>query len=192
MKEIVFATNNKHKLEEINQIVSGKYRILSLADIDFAVEIPETSDTIAGNAIQKASFIHELTGLDCFADDTGLEVDALQGAPGVYSARYAGSGCTYADNVNKLLKELDGIANRNARFITVIACLFNHSLHQFQGIVNGMIELDPSGLAGFGYDPVFKPFGFDQTFAEMTPDTKNSISHRGIAVRKLIDFLLNQ
>jgi XTP/dITP diphosphohydrolase len=190
MREIIFATNNQHKLQEIKEIVSGRYKILSLADINCFDDIPETSETIAGNAIQKARFIFDRHGLDCFADDTGLEVEALGGAPGVYSARYAGNGCTYEDNVNKLLQELKESSNRRARFVTVIACFTNNNLVTFDGRVDGMIELVPCGKGGFGYDPVFRPEGFEQTFAEMSAETKNSISHRGEAVRKLVDFLM--
>jgi XTP/dITP diphosphohydrolase len=189
MKEIIFATNNLHKLQEINQIIAEQYKVLSLSDIGFKEEIPETAPTIEGNALQKASFIYERFQLDCFADDTGLEVDALDGALGVYSARYAGANCSYSDNVNKLLEAMQGVSNRKARFKTVIACFLNGKTHTFEGIVNGQILTKPQGGGGFGYDPVFLPDGFDQSFAEMPAPLKNSISHRGIAVRKLVAFL---
>jgi XTP/dITP diphosphohydrolase len=189
MKEIIFATNNLHKLQEINQIIAEQYKVLSLSDIGFKEEIPETAPTIEGNALQKASFIYERFQLDCFADDTGLEVDALDGAPGVYSARYAGANCSYSDNVNKLLEAMQGVSTRKARFKTVIACFLNGKTHTFEGIVNGQILTKPQGGGGFGYDPVFLPDGFDQSFAEMPAPLKNSISHRGIAVRKLVAFL---
>lgn len=189
MKEIIFATNNLHKLEEINQIIADQYKVLSLKDIGFNEDIPETAPTIEGNALQKATYIYDRFQKDCFADDTGLEVEALDGAPGVYSARYAGPDCSYADNVNKLLEALQGISNRKARFKTVIACFLNGKTVSFEGIVNGQILVKPQGGGGFGYDPVFLPDGFDQSFAEMPAQLKNSISHRGIAVRKLVAFL---
>lgn len=189
MKEIIFATNNLHKLEEINQIIADQYKVLSLKDIGFDEEIPETAPTIEGNALQKAIYIYDRFQKDCFADDTGLEVDALDGAPGVYSARYAGPDCTYEDNVNKLLESMQGISNRKARFKTVITCFLNGKTVSFEGIVNGQILIKSQGGGGFGYDPVFLPDGFDQSFAEMPAHLKNSISHRGIAVRKLVAFL---
>ncbi len=189
MKEIIFATNNLHKLLEINQIISDQFKVLGLKDIGFDEDIPETEPTIEGNALQKATHIYMRYSKDCFADDTGLEVDALNGAPGVYSARYAGPDCSYADNVNKLLEAMQGKGNRKARFKTVIACFLNGKTYAFEGIVNGQILLKPQGGGGFGYDPVFMPDGFDQSFAEMSAKLKNSISHRGIAVNKLVNFL---
>lgn len=187
--ELVFATNNKYKLEEVSEILKDKYRLLSLSEIGCLDDIPETSNTIEGNALQKARFIFEKYGVGCFADDTGLEVDVLDGRPGVFSARYAGEGCSYNDNVVKLLGELQGLQNRNARFRTVIALISNGKEHLFEGIINGHITDRPLGKAGFGYDPVFVPEGYDQTFAEMTFDLKNRISHRAIAVEKLAGWL---
>jgi len=162
---------------------------LSLSEIGCLDDIPETSNTIEGNALQKARFIFEKFGVGCFADDTGLEVDVLDGRPGVFSARYAGEGCSYNDNVVKLLGELQGLQNRNARFRTVIALISNGKEHLFEGIINGHITDRPLGKAGFGYDPVFVPEGYDQTFAEMTFGLKNRISHRAIAVEKLAGWL---
>ena len=185
----MFATNNKHKLDEIRQITIGQFEILSLNDVNFLGEIPETSSTIEGNAIQKAQFIHDKVQLNCFADDTGLEVEALNGAPGVYSARYAGEHCSYQDNNTKLLGALQNQTNRKARFRTVIALIFENQLITFEGVVEGNIECHPIGNEGFGYDPLFVPDGYEQTFAEMDPILKNTISHRGIATSKLIGFL---
>ncbi len=191
MKQIIFATNNPHKLQEINQIVADRYQIHSLSDMGFFEEIPETSPTIEANALQKAWYIYTHFRVNCFADDTGLEVEALKGAPGVYSARYAGPNCSYADNVNKLLDALQDKALRTARFKTVVALIHEGKEHLFEGIVNGQILTEARGGGGFGYDPVFLPDGHHQSFAEMSPDLKNSISHRGIAVQKLVRFLLN-
>lgn len=187
--ELVFATNNKHKLEEASEILKNKYKLLSLSEIGCFDDIPETCNTIEGNALQKARFIFEKYGIDCFADDTGLEVEVLDGRPGVFSARYAGKGCSYNDNVTKLLSELKGLHKRNARFRTVIALISNGEEYLFEGIINGHITEKPLGTAGFGYDPVFVPDGYDQTFAEMSPDLKNKISHRAIAVEKLAGWL---
>lgn len=189
MKEIVFATNNLHKLGEIRNMLSNTYKILSLSDIGFNGDIAETSSTLEGNASLKAGFISDRYGIDCFADDTGLEVDALDGAPGVYSARFAGEGCSYNENVQKLLKLMHAKIDRKARFRSVIAYISNGSIQFFEGIVHGEITLQPQGVHGFGYDPVFRPDGYEQTFAEMTSELKNKMSHRGIAVRKLVDFL---
>jgi XTP/dITP diphosphohydrolase len=189
MKKLLFATNNKHKLDEIRQITAGKFEILSLNDVNFMEEIPETSPTIEENAIQKARFIHDRFLLDCFADDSGLEVDALHGAPGVYSARYAGEQCSYQDNNTKLLGALQNQSNRKARFRTVIALIIDHQLFTFEGVVEGKIESRPKGVEGFGYDPLFIPDGYDQTFAEMGAGLKNTISHRGKATSKLVAFL---
>lgn len=189
MKEIIFATNNKHKLEEISRIFDDKYKILSLNDIGFSVDIPETGTTLKENAIQKAKFIFDRYNVDCFADDTGLEVDALNGAPGVYSARYAGEGCSYNDNVVKLLKAMEGKKNRTAAFKTVIALILNRELHFFEGKIEGEIIETVHGDGGFGYDPIFLPKGYDQTFAEMELSLKNKISHRALATQKLIRFL---
>ncbi len=189
MKKIIFATNNVHKLQEISFITRDKIELLTLKDIGFVGDIPETSPTIKGNALQKAQYIHERYHLDCFADDTGLEVVALNGAPGVFSARYAGENASYNDNVVKLLQELEGTTQREARFITVIALILEGEKYFFEGIINGHISTEPAGKAGFGYDPVFVPEGYNQSFAQLSSELKNSISHRAIATQKLIAFL---
>ncbi len=190
MKEIVFATNNMHKLDEIRGILSGSIKVLSLSDIGFLDDIPETGVTLRENALIKSEHIYNLFGVDCFADDTGLEIDALNGSPGVYSARYAGEGCSFQDNVIKVLNELEGVKNRQARFITVISLILDGKRYYFDGSVEGTIEETQSGEGGFGYDPVFTPQGYSITFAEMNKEEKNKISHRGLAVAKLADFLL--
>lgn len=190
MKKIVFATNNAHKLDEVRQMLGEKIEIYSLKDIRCNEEIAETSDTIEGNALQKARYVSEHYHTDCFADDTGLEVEALNGAPGVYSARYAeGSGHDSEANMRKLLKEMEHIDNRKARFRTVFALIINGKEHLFEGIVNGEIIRTRRGTSGFGYDPIFVPEGYTQTFAEMGNDLKNKISHRAIATQKLCKFL---
>ncbi|OJV87399.1 MAG: non-canonical purine NTP pyrophosphatase [Bacteroidia bacterium 44-10] len=190
MKEMVFATNNPHKLDEIRKIGEGRLRILSLADIDCHEEIEETGNTLEENALIKARFIKEKYGYDCFADDTGLEVDALKGAPGVYSARYAGEGCSFTDNMDKLLTALQGIENRTAQFRTVIALVLNGKEYLFDGVIKGKIIEKKRGSTGFGYDPIFMPDGYDKTFAELGNEVKNSISHRALAMEKLVDFLI--
>lgn len=191
MKEIVFATNNAHKLKEVREILHDTgISVLSLGDIGCHDDIPETADTLDGNALIKAQWVKEHYGYDCFADDTGLEVDVLGGAPGVYSARYAGSGHDSAANVALLLKNLDGKEDRKARFRTVIALIIgNEKPILFNGVVEGFIIGELHGNGGFGYDPVFMPDGGDRTFAEMTDSEKNAISHRGRAVRKLVEYL---
>lgn len=189
--KLVFATNNKHKLEEVREILGNKFEILSLKDIHFFDEIPETQNTIEGNASQKAHFIYDKYSINCFADDTGLEIDALNGAPGVYSARYAGDNCTYEDNVQKVLKKLEGINNRKAQFKTVISLIINDIEYKFQGIIKGYITENKRGKTGFGYDPIFLPEGYDKTFAELSSREKNKISHRGLATQKLFNFLAN-
>ena len=189
MRNIVFATNNTHKLREIRQLLGQVVKIVSLKEIGFDEEIPETGHTLKENALQKAQYIHDKYGIDCFADDTGLEIDALNGAPGVYSARYAGEGCTYEDNVNKLLLEMRDAQVRTARFRTVIALILDGKTWFFEGSVEGEIIKEPKGVKGFGYDPVFQPAGYSLTFAGMPPELKNSISHRGKAVEKLTRFL---
>lgn len=189
--KIVFATNNRHKLDEIRKITEGKIEILSLSDIDCHEEIPETGTTLEENAMMKAQFIKDKFGFDCFADDTGLEVDALDGAPGVYSSRYAGEACNPQDNMEKMLRVLESKINRKACFRTVIALLLNGRQYLFEGKINGEIIEEKRGTAGFGYDPIFLPEGFDKTFAELGDEVKNSISHRAIATSKLIDFLLS-
>lgn len=187
--KIVFATNNKHKLDEVRKIVAGKTKIVSLQEIGCYDDIPETADTLEGNALLKANYIKNKFGLDCFADDTGLEVEALDNAPGVYSARYAGTAHDSEANMKKLLAEMEGKENRKARFRTVIALVRGEETHLFEGIVNGRIENIKKGENGFGYDPIFVPDGYTQTFAELGDTIKNKISHRAEAVRKLNDYL---
>ncbi len=189
MKKFVFATNNAHKLKEVAAIVGHQIELLSLEDIGCHDDIPETSNTLEGNALQKAKYVYERYHIDCFADDTGLEVEALDGAPGVYSARYAGEGHNSEENIRKLLHELEGKDNRKARFRTVFALIINGKEHLFEGIVKGEIIATKRGTSGFGYDPVFVPEGFTQTFAEMSDAQKNKISHRAIGVNKLCKFL---
>lgn len=189
MKTLIFASNNKHKLEEIRNLLEGIVEIKSLKEIGLEGDIPETADTLEGNATQKAEWVYSRTGMDCFADDTGLEVEALNGEPGVYSARYAGENCSFADNVNKLLKALKGHSNRNARFRTAICLIENGEKKYFEGIVNGTITTFEAGNEGFGYDPIFLPEGHNKTFAEMPLDIKNKISHRGRAIQKLVEYL---
>lgn len=189
MKTLVFATNNKHKLDEVQKITSGSVNIVSLEDIDCHDDIPETSDTLEGNALQKALYIKEHYGFDCFADDTGLEVESLNNAPGVYSARYAGPGHNSEANMNKLLQEMNDIENRKACFRTVIALIFNGKEYFFEGIVKGQITKEKRGISGFGYDPIFIPDNYTETFAEIGNDIKNTISHRAEAVKKLSSFL---
>ena len=191
MQDIVFATNNAHKLAEIRRIVGDKFRILSLKEIGCEEDIPETAPTLEGNALMKARYVKEHYGYDCFADDTGLMVDALGGAPGVYSARYAGPGHDSAANMSLLLKNLEGITDRTARFITVIALILDGKEMTFEGRVEGEILPAPKGSDGFGYDPVFKPSESTLTFAEMSADDKNAISHRGRATARLLDYLNN-
>lgn len=189
MRKIVFATNNKHKLDEIRSILKNKFNVVSLADIGYTEDIPETGDTLAENASLKSFTIYNKFNLDCFSDDTGLEIDALKGAPGVYSARYAGERASYDENVSRVLLELDGHENRTAAFSTVISLILNGKEYQFEGRIEGEITKQRKGKEGFGYDPVFKPTGFDVTFAEMDAETKNRISHRGLATEKLVAFL---
>lgn len=191
-RKIVFATNNSHKLEEMRRIAGASCEILSLADIGCHDDIPETADTLEGNAEIKARWIKERYGFDCFADDTGLEVEALGGAPGVRSARYApGVGHDSKANMALLLENMKGIADRKARFRTVIALAKGDDMHLFEGIVDGSITEKPAGDSGFGYDPVFLPDGWSKTFAEATADEKNTVSHRSRACRKLLDYLNN-
>lgn len=189
MKTIVFATNNRHKLEEVQQMLGGEFEIKTLADIGCDVDIPETSDTLEGNALQKARYVKEQFGLDCFADDTGLECHALDGAPGVRSARYAGENHDSEANMSKLLENLSKKNDRSAQFRTVIALLYQGEEHLFEGVVRGAITEGRQGTRGFGYDPIFVPEGYDTTFAEMSAQEKNSISHRGRAVAKLVAYL---
>lgn len=190
--KLVFATNNAHKLEEVAAMLGDKVELLSLNDINCQVDIPETADTLEGNALLKSSFIYKNYGLDSFGDDTGLEVEALNGAPGVYSARYAeGEGHDAQANMRKLLYELEGKENRKAQFRTVISLILNHEEYLFEGVVKGEIIRERRGNSGFGYDPVFVPEGYDQTFAELGNEVKNKISHRALAVQKLCEFLRN-
>jgi len=189
MKKIVFATNNFNKLNELKRIIGDRMEVLSLNDINVHEDIPETRVTLAENASQKSHFIYDKFHLDCFSDDTGLEVEALNGVPGVYSARYAGENATYDDNVNKLLKELGETLNRKAAFKTVISLILDGKEYLFEGRVDGTITNHKTGSGGFGYDPVFLPDGYKQTFAEMPLELKNKISHRGKATAKLVDFL---
>lgn len=187
--ELIFATHNQHKTEEAREIAASSLQIKNLKDIGCFEEIPETADTLQGNALQKARYVREHYHVDCFADDTGLEVEALDGRPGVYSARYAGEHCSYQDNVDKLLREMKGKTNRKACFKTVIALILDGKEYLFEGRVDGQIIESQRGVSGFGYDPVFLPDGSDLTFAEMTEEEKNSISHRGRAMRQLMEFL---
>lgn len=187
--QLVFASNNKNKIQEIQQLLPSNIKILSLEDIGCQEEIPETADTIEGNAILKANYVTEKYGYNCFADDTGLEVEALNGAPGVYSARYAGEQRNADDNMNKLLDALSDKGNRKAQFKTVIALNLNGEQHLFTGIARGEITLEKTGNQGFGYDPIFQPEGYSKTFAELSLETKNEISHRGKATQQLINFL---
>ncbi len=187
--KICFATNNPNKVKEIQQMLGDEFEVLSLEDIGCHEELPEEQDTLEGNSAQKARFVYDHYGINCFADDTGLEVDALQGAPGVYSARYAGPQRNSEDNMQLLLSELEGKADRSAQFRTVVSLILAGEMQQFEGIVRGKILEQRAGAGGFGYDPVFTPEGYAQTFAEMEMEEKNSISHRGRAIRKLVEFL---
>jgi XTP/dITP diphosphohydrolase len=187
--ELIFATNNQHKALEISSLLGGSLEVKSLADLDYTDEIPETGETLEENALQKARFVHQRWGKNCFADDTGLEVDALNGAPGVFSARYAGEEKDSAANIRKLLEELQDRDNRKARFRTVIALIIDDREMLFEGIVEGQILKTPEGSDGFGYDPVFKPDEANLSFAQMPLNEKNLISHRARAMNKLTDFL---
>lgn len=201
MKRIVFATNNQHKLQEIRDILGSDYEVVSLKEIGCDVDIPETGNTLEENALQKAQYVYDHYHVSCFADDTGLEVEALDGAPGVHSARYAESTDHDSEaNMAKLLRELDGKENRQARFRTVICyiekqdvcpcdCTSIKKIHQFEGIVNGYIATEKHGTEGFGYDPIFVPEEYDQSFAELGEEIKNGISHRARAVAKLVEYL---
>lgn len=192
-KRLVFATNNAHKLEEIRAILGNSIEISSLADIHCHADIPETADTLEGNARQKSRYVYEHYGLDCFADDTGLEVESLGGAPGVYSARYAdGQGHDSQANMNKLLKEMEEKNDRKAQFRTIISLIEKGEERQFEGIVKGQITREKRGESGFGYDPIFQPDGYETTFAELGSDIKNRISHRARAVAALCDYLTKE
>ena len=189
MKKLVFATNNQHKLRELQQILGNSFQLLSLQDIGCTDEIPENQETLEGNAAEKAFYIYNKFGYNCFADDTGLEIEALGGAPGVYSARYAGEEKSSAANMAKVLHEMGKINSRKARFRAVISLVIDGKEQQFEGIVEGEILREARGTEGFGYDPIFQPDGFSQSFAEMEATGKNKISHRGRAVEKLVSYL---
>ena len=186
---ICFATNNENKLREIKNKLGEAYEIISLSDLGHTEELPETHNTLEGNSLEKAQFIHEKYQVNCFADDTGLLVEALNGEPGVNSARYAGPAKSSEDNIHLLLGKLEGHQNRKAKFITVITLIFDGKTHQFSGEIEGVITKERSGTNGFGYDPIFIPNGWQNTFAELDLEEKNKISHRSIAVEKLVDFL---
>lgn len=189
MKKLVFATNNAHKLSEVRAMLEPEYQIISLEQLNCFDDIPETAETLDGNALIKAQYIHDKFGVDCFADDTGLEVDALGGEPGVYSARYAGdAGCAH-ENMCKVLEKLGENTNRTARFRTVIALIKDNKTSYFEGRIDGSIATQPRGEGGFGYDPIFVPDGYMVSFAQLSPEEKNQISHRALAVQKLVDFL---
>lgn len=192
MPSIVFATGNSHKVKEANAALNGAFEIIGLRDIGCEEELPETHPTLEGNALEKARYVHQHYQVDCFSEDTGLEAEALNGAPGVYSARYAGPANDAEANMNLLLNNLKGAENRNARFRTVIALLLNGQEYTFEGIVNGQIIPVKKGSGGFGYDPIFMPEGFNRTFAQMSTEEKNAISHRGQAIAKLRAFLMNE
>jgi XTP/dITP diphosphohydrolase len=189
MKKLVFATNNDHKLRELTEIVPPEFELLSLNDIDCSDDIPETGDTLEINAAQKSFYIWEKYGINCFADDTGLEIEALGSEPGVYSARYAGEERSATANMLKVLEKMTNETNRKARFRCVISLVIDGIEKQFEGIVNGVILTEKHGDAGFGYDPIFMPDGFNQSFAEMSSFDKNQVSHRGRAVIKLVEYL---
>ena len=186
--KLVFATNNKHKLWEVQDLLPIGIEVLTLNDIGCKEEIEETAETLEGNAKIKSDHVKDNYGFDCFADDTGLEVSALNGAPGVYSARYAGENATFDDNVNKMLSELQGLKNREARFRTVVSLYWKDKQYFFEGVCDGRIEEKKSGDQGFGYDPIFTPKGHQKTFAEMSSEEKGKISHRGKAIQKLVSF----
>ena len=188
IKKIVFATGNPNKLKEIKSAIKS-FEIVGLKDLGITEEIPETGDALKKNALQKAKHVYDKTGLDCFSDDTGLEIEALNNRPGVYSAMYAGPDCNAENNMRKVLKELEGKTNRNAQFKTVIALILQGKEYFFEGLVSGEILKEKTGKDGFGYDPIFKPIGYKESFAKMSIAQKNEISHRGLAVKKLANFL---
>ena len=187
--KLIFASSNKNKFIEVEKIIPKNIKLGNLIELNFLEEIPEKEDTIEGNATFKANYINSKFNVNVFADDTGLEVQALNGKPGVHSARYAGNECNSEKNITKLLKELKNIKNRKARFKTIIALVLNKKSYQFEGIINGEILLSKKGKNGFGYDPIFKPDGYQKSFAELSIDVKNKISHRALAINKLIDFI---
>ena len=189
--DLIFATHNRHKVSEVQAMLPADIHVRSLPDLGCDEDIPETADTLQGNALQKAQFVHERYHCNCFADDTGLEIDALDGRPGVYSARYAGEGCSFDDNVRKVLAELENVPleQRTARFRTVVALILEGRICFFEGKVEGLMTLERHGVEGFGYDSIFLPEGYGQTFAEMDASEKNRISHRGRAMAKMVGFL---
>jgi len=188
MRELVFATNNQHKTAEVTQLLAGQYKILNLRDIGCTTDIPETGSTFAENAELKTTYVQTHYQMDCFADDSGLEVEALNNEPGIYSARYAGEGGDAA-NLELVLKKMEGQTNRKARFKTIISLIQNNQKYLFEGVINGSLRRESAGVKGFGYDPIFQPDGYEITFAEMSMEQKNEISHRGQAMKKLITFL---
>lgn len=192
MQSLIFATNNQHKVDEVKSVLNGIFEVITLKDAGINIEIPEPFDTLEENALQKSGTIHRLTNKNCFSEDTGLEVFALNGAPGVKSARYAGEQASFSDNVQKLLTDMEGIQHREARFRTVISLILNNKEYQFEGICNGKITTEASGEKGFGYDPVFIPDGDTRCFADMTMEEKNQYSHRQKAITQLISFLKSQ
>lgn len=187
--EILFASNNAHKVDEVRAKLAPRYTVRSLREVVGEVDIPETGITLEENAAIKARYLHQRTGMDCFADDTGLEITALNGEPGVYSARYAGEGCSFDDNMDKVLRNLACHTDRSARFRTVICLIYQGTEYFFEGEVKGELLTERTGTEGFGYDPIFRPEGYAETFAQMTLDQKNTISHRGLAVENLAGFL---
>ena len=191
MRELIFATQNKHKLLEVSSLLGNQIKLVALADLRFKEELPETHETLSENALEKATFIFNLFNKNCIAEDTGLEIDALYGEPGVYSARYAGEGKNADDNIDLVLKKMNGIENRRARFRTVIALFGKNKRELFEGITEGDILIDRNGSKGFGYDPIFKPDGSDKSYDEMDLEEKNTISHRAKAFHKLAEYLKN-
>jgi XTP/dITP diphosphohydrolase len=191
MEQLLFVTHNAHKSEEVKAIVGNNFEVMNLSEINFFDEIPETGNTFKENALQKAKFLHDRLGCNCFADDTGLEVDALNGEPGVCSARYAGEPSNTQRNIEKLLENLKGKENRKAQFTTVIAVILNNEIYFFEGAISGQIIDNQRGEGGFGYDSVFIPDGYDKTFAELPAEVKNSISHRAVAMQKFKEFINN-
>ncbi len=189
--ELVFATNNQHKINEVAPLMPASIKLIGLKQLGFNGDIPETADTLEGNASMKSYFIYNQYNTNCFSDDTGLEIDALNGEPGVYSARYAGEGCSFKDNIMKVLTKLHGVENRKAKFRTVISLIINGKEYLFEGKIEGQIIKEVKGSEGFGYDPIFLPDGYNITFAQMPLEQKNVISHRALAVKKLVDFLYN-
>ena len=188
LKTLVFATNNEHKLTEVRAILGSEFKIVSLNELGCFEDISETAETLEGNALLKARFVDNKFGVDCFSDDTGLEIEALDGAPGVRSARFAGEDKNPTANIQKVLKLLDGVQNRKAQFRTVIALIFNKKEYIFEGKISGKIATEPRGAAGFGYDPIFIPDGYTQSFAQLTENQKNKISHRALALQKMAEF----